>query len=207
MGGATGEDTSIGGRDVRVGPDNGRDTPVEVPSHRDLLARQLGVEVHEERISCPGLRGEQLVDGAERIALDLQVHLPAQVDHADPHPGGLRDGVSPAWIPGWEVHGADDSSLGVEQRVDVAMAVGVVAEGDHVGARLEDLLRGRLGDPDAAAGVLAVDHDQVGTLRLTELRHRGRKGLPAGLTDHVPDEEEAHLVRARRSEGPHGGAG
>ena len=86
--------------------------------------------------------------------------------------------------------------LGVEVRIDVAVAVGVVAEGDHVGARLEDLLRRLRGDADPARRVLAVDHDEVGHPLGAQAGHRRRQPLPAGLADDVPYEEETHQRRS-----------
>ncbi len=49
------EDPRVGGRDVRVRPDDGGDAAVQVPAHRDLLARGLGVHVDEDLVAA-GLR-------------------------------------------------------------------------------------------------------------------------------------------------------
>ena len=150
------------------------------------------MKVDDDRVGCTGQGGEQLVDGAERIALHLQVHLPAEIDHGDAHPGGLDDRVTASRIRLREVDRAQDALLGVEVGIDLAMAVGVVAEGDHVGARREELLRGFLGDAYASRAVLAVDYDQIGHALGAQVGHRRRQGLPAGPPDDVPYEQEAH---------------
>ena len=63
----------------------------------------------------------------------------------------------------------------VEVLVDLAVAVGVVAERDRVDAEGEQLLRGLARDPDAAGGVLAVDHDEVGLVLLPQRGQQGRR--------------------------------
>jgi len=179
-----------------MGAEHGRDAPVEVPAHRDLLAGELGVEVDDDRVRRPPEGAEELVDRGERISLHLQVHLPAQVDHRDPHPGGLDDRVAAPWILGREVRRPHDPLLGVEKGIGLSVPIGVVAERDHVDARREDLLRRLLGDPHAARGVLAVGDDQVRHPVGPKPGHRRRQGLPARPADDVPYEEQAHSAAA-----------
>ena len=80
----------------------------------------------------------------------------------------------------------------VEEVIGVAVAVDVVAGRDQVGARVEDVLRGVLGDPQAAGRVLAVDDDVVGPAALAQLRHRRREPAAARAADDVADEEDPH---------------
>jgi len=63
VGGAAGEDATVGGGDVGVGAEDGRDATVEVPAHRHLLARDFGVEVDDHRILL--VVAEDRVDGVE----------------------------------------------------------------------------------------------------------------------------------------------
>jgi len=168
------------------------DAPVEVPAHRDLLAGQLGVEVDDAGVHRSRQGVEQLVDRVEGIPLDLQVHLPAQVDHGDSHAGSLDDGVAAPGILGREVRRSHDPLLGAEKGIGLAMPIGVVAERDHVDAGRKDLLRRLLGDSHAPRGVLAVRDDQVRHPLGPKLGHRRRQGLPAGPADDVPYEQEAH---------------
>jgi len=177
---------------VGVRPEDRRHAAVEVPAHRHLLAGQLGVEVDDERVGGAGERVEQLVDRGERVAVHPHVHLAAQADHGDPHAGRLDDRVAPAGVARGEVRRAHDPAFRVQVRIDVPVAVGVVAERDHVGPGVEDLARRLGGDPDPSGHVLAVDDDEVGQPLCAELGHRPRQCLSTRLADDVPYEEEAH---------------
>jgi hypothetical protein len=66
----------------------------------------------------------------------------------------------------------------------------VVAERDDVGPGVEELV-GVLGvDPDAARGVLPVDHDEVGAELGPEAREQRAHRAPPGGADDVPDEQD-----------------
>ena len=91
-GGAAGQDPRVGGRDVGVGAEHGGHAAVEVPAHRDLLARHLGVEVDDHDLGAAPLElGELGVGGGERGASDGQLQLAAQVEDADLAPADLVD--------------------------------------------------------------------------------------------------------------------
>ena len=68
----------------------------------------------------------------------------------------------------------------------------MVAEGDDIGASRQDLVADRLGDAEAAGGVLAVDDDAVELPGLAQggqaLLHRD----PAGAADDVTEEKQTH---------------
>ena len=83
----------------------------------------------------------------------------------------------------------------VEVLVDLAVAVGVVAEGDRVDAQAEQLLRGLAGDPEAAGGVLAVDDDEVGLVLVPQAGQHGGQRPAADSPDDVADEQELHCER------------
>ena len=69
--GAAGQHARVGGRDVGVGAEAGGDAAVEVPAHRDLLARQLAVEVDDHRVGpLLGELREPRVGLGERRARD-----------------------------------------------------------------------------------------------------------------------------------------
>ena len=104
-----------------------------------------------------------------------QAELPDQVDHAEAQADGvLDDHEAAAGVAVVLVGAADDRLAAVEVRVDLAVAVGVVAERDHVDAEFEDLVGGLRIDAHAAGGVLAVDDDEVGIVLFLQARqHRG----------------------------------
>jgi hypothetical protein len=68
------------------------------------------------------------------------------------------------------------------------VAVRVVPERDRVGAQLEQLARGLLGDSDTAGGVLAVHDHEVGLMGVADSRQERGERSPADATHHVADE-------------------
>jgi hypothetical protein len=68
----------------------------------------------------------------------------------------------------------------------------VVAQGDRVGARIQDLIADRLGDAEAAGGILAVDDHAIELPAVAKpgqaLDHR----IAAGPPDDVTEEEKTH---------------
>ena len=133
---------------------------VEVPAERDLLARRLRVHVDEHVLGVGDL-AQRLVDRREGGAAGRMKRLPDEVDDPERGPVALDDAVP---RPGWVrqvVRRADDVAALVQVGPDLAVAIGVVAERDDVGARAEQLLRQLGRDPDPAGDVLAVDHDEV----------------------------------------------
>ena len=75
----------------------------------------------------------------------------------------------------------------------------MIAAGDDVGAGVDELVVDRLGDAEAAGGVLAVDGDEI---ELPVADQPGQPlehdGAPAAAHD-VADEQNAHALRARQS--------
>src|SRR5205823_14065693 len=125
-----------------------------------LLARDLGVEVDDGGVELACEPVEQRVDLHERRARDLQHHRATQVENRQAARRDLDDGVAPTGVGDRVVGGPDDPLAAVEVCVDLPVAVDVVAGGDHVDPRGEQLLRGPLGDSNPAGDVLAVgDHD------------------------------------------------
>ena len=86
---------------------------------------------------------------------------------------------------------AGSASSSSRYGVDLAMAVGVVAERDHVDAGREQLARDLRGDPEAAGGVLAVDDDEVGRVALAQRRQQRQQRALAEPADDVADEQDA----------------
>ena len=189
------EHPGIGRRHVGVGAEHRRHPAVEVPAHRHLLARHLGVEVddHDLGALAPQL-GDLGVGGGEGGAGDGQLQLAAQVEHADPDPVDLDDRRAPARVSLRVVGGTDQHLAAVDELVGVALAVDVVAGRDQLDAGGEDVVGRPLRDPRSAGGVLAVGDDQVGAVRGPRPRHRGGEPAPAGPADDVSDEEDPHAI-------------
>ena len=95
-------------------------------------------------------------------------------------------------LPFGEVGGPHDPLLAVEEPVDLAVAVRMVAEGDGVGAHRQQLARRLLGDPHAARRVLPVHDHEVERVGLAQVGQQGGERAPAEAAHDVADEQELH---------------
>ncbi len=104
-----------------------------------------------------------------------------------------------------EVGGPAEAVGPFEEREDLVLAVDVVAQGEDVDARLDQLLVGADGQARAARGVLGVADDQVELPAVDQPRQDLADDLAAGRADDVADEQDLQghergfqAVRARR---------
>ena len=88
-----------------------------------------------------------------------------------------------------EVERADDPRLGLDEGLHVALVEGVVAEGDAVGAGLEEERGVRAAQAHAAGGVLAVDHDEIERPVAAQPRQMLSERGAAGPAHHVAEKE------------------
>ncbi len=75
----------------------------------------------------------------------------------------------------------------------------MIAERDRVGAGVDEFLVDRLGDAEAAGGVLAIDDDEI---ERPVADHAGQMlgdGGAPGPADHVADEKNAQVHQLRKS--------
>jgi len=129
-----------------VGAEDGRHTTVEMPAHRHLLARHLGVEIDDYGIGLALEALQDRVDLGERRARHLQPDGPAQVDHCDGPAPDLDHRVAIPRVAVWVVGRPDHAVGAIQVLVDLAVLVDVVAGRDHVRAGGEQLVGGSLGD-------------------------------------------------------------
>jgi hypothetical protein len=142
---------------------------------------------------------EHRLDGRERVvegALheDLAQHL--RHEHLAPAGGGEDAGARPGRGLG-VVERAQHARLGLDELEHVGLVEGVVAQRDHIGARVEQ--RAGMGgrQPRARGRVLAVDYDEVeppvGAQPGQALGHGGAARPP----DDVAEEEKSHAPSPR----------
>ena len=98
--------------------------------------------------------------------------LPREVHDAERDAVALDHAGAAARLRAHEVGRPEDVGLLVEVGLDLAVAVGVVAERDHVDAGGEQLVGVLRRDADAASGVLAVDDDEVEPELLAQARQQ-----------------------------------
>ena len=125
---------------------------------------------------------------------------PMQVDHQHPRAGrGLEDVGAAPGRAGGIIGGADQPRLALDEHQRLALIEGVVAERDRVGAGGEELVADRLGDAEAAGGVLAVDDDEIEPPARAQRRQAVDQRRAAGAPDDVADEQQPHQPRPRAS--------
>ena len=138
--------------------------------------------------------GQQLRRAAERAVQRVHEQPAHRVQHqrlaAVPQRDGHRPGPRRARR---EVERADNPGL-LRDVGDQLLAVpGVVAQRDRVGAGGQDGF-GHVGrQAEAVAGVLAVDHHQVGAQVGAQLGQAGGNGVTAGAADDVAQEQDSHV--------------
>ena len=94
-------------------------------------------------------------------------------------------------LAGQEVRRPQDPLFLVQVRIDLAVAIGVVAERDHVDAGGQHLAGDLRGDTHAAGGVLAVDDHEIGGKPVAQIgQERQQRALP-DPADHVAHEQDA----------------
>jgi len=173
-----------------VGPDDGAHATVEEPAHADLLARCLGVHIDEDVVDAPAQVGQDRVDLDEGRAPGAQEEVARERDDAEAHAAAVDDDGAVAGLRAQVVGGPDDPLLLVEVGVDLAAAVGVVAERDDVDAAVEELVGELRRDPEPAGDVLAVDHDEVRRMLRAQSGEQAEQRPPAEAADDVADEEQ-----------------
>ena len=175
---------------MRVGADDGRHAPVEVPAEADLLAGRLGMHVDEDVVGQAPEALEHGVDLDERRAARVQVEVAGEVHDAEADAVALDDRLAVAGLGGEVVGRAQDPRLVVEVAVDLLALVGVVAERDDVDAGGEQLVGDLRRDPDAAGDVLAVDDDERRRVALAQRGEQAEERPSPEPADEVSDEED-----------------
>src|SRR5579863_1293905 len=80
IGGAAGQDAGIGGGNVGVGADHGRDATVQIPTHGHLLAGEFRVKINEPHLDRVERR-QNLIRLAKRAARRWHISPALQVDY------------------------------------------------------------------------------------------------------------------------------
>jgi hypothetical protein len=120
----------------------------------------------------------------------LHVEVAGEVDDAEAHAAAFDDAAAVARLALEEVRRPQDPLVRVQVGIDLALAVGVVAERDDVDAQREQLVGDLRRDARTARDVLAVDDDEVERMRLTQARQQRPQQMPSGRADEIADEED-----------------
>ena len=147
-----------------VGADDEAGAAVEVVAEGLLLAGRLGVDVDHDGVGRRPERagGDLALHGGERIVHRVEEDAAHHVDHQ--HAGAplrLDHRRRRGRACRGDIRRPHQPRLAGDKHQRLALVEAVIAERHRVGAGLEQLVADRLGDAEAAGGVLAVDHDAV----------------------------------------------
>ena len=158
IGGAVLEDLLVGGGDVGVRAQHGRDAAVEVAAEELLVAGRLGVDVDQDHPRLAADLAEDAVGGAERVSRPAACRSgPAAVKTATGVPSrALTQASSAPGESGGKLAGRSTSVGPVEELEDLVLAVDVVAHGHDVDAGLGELLVARSVSPEPPAAFSAL---------------------------------------------------
>ena len=157
IGGAAGQDARIGGRDMGVSADHGRNASIEMPAHGDFFARQLGVKIDETYLDFGTQLGKESVGFAKRAIDGCHVGAPLQIDNRavdsvsrlDDNDAGTRQLRR---VIGW----TQQARLAREVVINFALVPDMIAAGEHVDAEAEQIVGQLRRDAEAAGGVFAI---------------------------------------------------
>ena len=163
---------AIAGRCVRVRPGECRDLAVQEPSHRHLLRRCIGVEIHEHDLRLFLDLRYGPFSGPERIIDGLHVDASLHVQHAGlPLLAEVHDDESVATVVARIVQRTEDAAVRTQHLPAVPPVPHMIARRDDMGAEGEDALRMFFRDPFPFGDVLAVDDQQIDIMFLDESRN------------------------------------
>ena len=137
--------------------------------------------------------GELAIDRRERIVERVHVDAAHGVDDEGASAGvGLDHGGAAARRAGRIIERPDQTRRALDKDQRLLLIPGVIAERHRIDAGLDQFAIDRLGDAEAAGGVLAIGDDQIELPIADKLRQAlGDDGSPAP-PDNIADEKNAH---------------
>ena len=141
---------------------------------------------------------EFAVDGGERIVERCHEDSTHGIDDQGPPAVlGLDQRRAAAWRALRKIRRANQPRGAFDEHQRLALVPGMVAERDSVGPYVDEFLIDRLGDAEAAGGVLAVDDDALELPCADEGRQPLGYDIPPAAADHISHEQDAHAFRSR----------
>src|SRR5688572_3908131 len=181
--GALRKDARVRRGHVRVGTDDGGEAAVEMPAHRDLLARRFGVPIEE------AVEGAERVVGGRHERPSDRVHHKNVLDHDPPS----------SRIAGREVDRPDREREQLDVVEELALVPDVVPVRDHVRAGGIELARDVGRETRAARGVLTVHDREVDPIFLPELRQERLDRVAPRTTNDVANKQNLQGLAMRRA--------
>ena len=129
----------------------------------------------------------------ERIVQRLHHHPAHDVHHQHLAPvGGLVETRPPPRRAGRIIDRAQELRHPLDEHQRLALGKGMVAECDDIGAGIEEVVADLLGDAEAAGGVFAIHHDEIGRKVRLQVRQVAQERLAPGAPHHVAEEHQPH---------------
>ncbi|CAD5248465.1 conserved hypothetical protein [Bosea sp. 46] len=183
-----------------VGADDEAGAAVEIIGHGELLAGRLGMDVDDDGVGGVPERagGELALKRGEGVVERVHEQAAHDVDDEDPRAVARLDhSRTTAGRTGRIVRRTDQARLALDEDQRLALVPGMVAERHDIGAGGERLVADRLGDAEAAGGVLAIDDDAVELPALAQAGEAILDGEAAGAPDDVTEKEQTHVTIQR----------
>ena len=179
-----------------VGADHEAGAAVAEKAHALLLAGRLAVEIDHDGVGRLAQRTgvEFAVDRVEGIVERLHEDAAHGVDDQRALAVlGVDQGRAAARRMARKIQRTDQARRALDEDQRLLLIPGVVAERDRVRAGIEQFLVDRLGDAEAAGGILAIDDDEIERPVTDHAGQMFGDGGAAGLADDVTDEEDTQI--------------
>ena len=159
--------------------------------HRLLFRSRLAVEIHHDGIrkfahgtgiDLPLHRHEGTI---KRIHIDPPHRIHDQNARAIAR--GIEIGTAPGH-PGGIVDRTQKGRLAITKDKRIALVPGMVAGGDDIGPRIQQVFDNLLGDAEPGSGILSVDDHEIEAITLDEARQFVEHDVTARAPHDVADE-------------------
>src|SRR5277367_2136664 len=178
-----------------VGSDYGGDAPIEIPAERHFFAGGFGVHVHEYEGDILRNLGEFFVSAFERIVNRRQKDAPLKIQHSEFCAiFRFTEIEAAAGIDLGKIGRAQQARLVRHEIENFTFVPTMVATGDDVDAKAEQLFHNTRGNAEAGGGVFAIGDDQVDLAVFHKVGEAFLNDFAARGTDNVADEQDTHVV-------------
>ena len=169
------------------------DLAIEIPSHRNLFAGRLGMNVHDDDVGLPAQLGHFTLGSSERAVVVGHVNTTKQIQHAHPRlfpdidyhrAASRRRRCDIQWTHNlWQT---------VNFLLKTFLIPNMIAGGDDIHAGRQQFFDRCRRQPGTVRDVLAIGHDTIEMVLALEFRQQRRDRLPTGFTNDVADEKNVH---------------
>ena len=184
------QDARVGGGNMRVRPHHRRNTSVQIPAHRHLLAGHLGMEIDEPDFHFFRNARQHLIDLPERTIGVGHVHPALQIHHGAFRAASRLVNIKARAGSGNGIVGRPDQpGLPTQVIVNVPLVPDVIAGRHHVDAGTKEIL-GDIGrDAEARGRVFAVRDHHINALRGPDIRQMVRDNAAARMAENIADKK------------------